>query len=235
MMSSAARRAPSHWYLGIDRRLPELPAAFDLPAVSRLYEERWPGGAQRGLRVRARKVREVDYQPSARCVVAHELTLKRGGDEPVGGGHPEPPHGIRVGAPSRRAMSGPLRGRLDAEDRGPALPEAGCERLGAGAPAARRGASVARAPLPHSCLSSSGPHDPSLRPGGTRPVGQTLMRRTPHITVGLGGRDDERFSLLRKGIYRAMPRESEPRLNIGYVVSTWPRLSQKLAVGSRAS
>ena len=40
MMSSAARRAPSHWYLGIDRRLPELPAAFDLPAVSRLYEAR---------------------------------------------------------------------------------------------------------------------------------------------------------------------------------------------------
>ena len=60
------------------------------------------------------------------------------------------------------------------------------------------------------------------------------MRRTSHITVGLGGRDDECF-LLRKGIYRAMPRESEPRLNIGYVVSTWPRLSQKLAVGSRAS
>ena len=61
------------------------------------------------------------------------------------------------------------------------------------------------------------------------------MRRTSHITVGLGGRDDERFSLLRKGIYRAMPRESEPRLNIGYVGSTWPRLSQTLAVGSRAS
>jgi len=33
MMSSAARRAPSHWYLGIDRRFPQLPAAFDLAAA----------------------------------------------------------------------------------------------------------------------------------------------------------------------------------------------------------
>src|SRR2546430_5615821 len=83
MTSSAARRAPSHCSLGIDRRLPELPAAFDLPAVSRLYEERWPGRAQPGLRVRARKVHDVDYQPSARCLVAHELTLKPRGEEPV--------------------------------------------------------------------------------------------------------------------------------------------------------
>src|SRR5207245_2126273 len=83
MMSSAVRRAPSHWYLGLDRGLPELAAAFDLPAVSRLYEERWPGRARPGLGVRARKVHDVEYQPSARCVVAHELTLQRGGDEPV--------------------------------------------------------------------------------------------------------------------------------------------------------
>ena len=83
MTSSAAPRAPSHCYVGIDRRLPELPAAFDLPAVSKLYEERWPGRARPGLRVRARKVHDVDYQPSARCLVAHELTLKPGGDEPV--------------------------------------------------------------------------------------------------------------------------------------------------------
>src|SRR5213592_760233 len=83
MTSSAARRAPSHCYVGIDRRLPELPAAFDLPAVSKLYEERWSGRARPGLRVRARKVHDVDYQPSARCLVAHELTLKPGGDEPV--------------------------------------------------------------------------------------------------------------------------------------------------------
>src|SRR5438046_211422 len=83
MTSSAARRAPSHCYLGIDRRLPELPAAFDLPAVSRLYEERWPGRAQPGLRVRARKVHDVDYQPSARCTGAPALTLKPRGDEPV--------------------------------------------------------------------------------------------------------------------------------------------------------
>src|SRR5881392_1561856 len=83
MMSSAVCRAPSDWYLGFDRGLPQLAAAFDLPAVSRLYEERWPGRAQAGLRVRARKVHDVEYQPSARCVVTHELTLKRGGDEPV--------------------------------------------------------------------------------------------------------------------------------------------------------
>src|SRR5205809_3116078 len=83
MTSSAARRAPSHCYLGIDRRLPELPAALDLPAVSRLYEERWPGRAQPGLRVRARKVHDVEYQPSARCVVTHELTLERGSDQPA--------------------------------------------------------------------------------------------------------------------------------------------------------
>src|SRR5438094_10340473 len=84
MTSSAARRAPSHCYLGIDRRLPELPAAFDLPAVSRLYEARGAGRAKPGLRVRARKVHDVEYQPSARCVVTHELTLERGSDEPVG-------------------------------------------------------------------------------------------------------------------------------------------------------
>src|SRR5947199_262168 len=83
MMSSAVRRAPSDWYLGIDRGLPQLAAAFDLPAVSRLYEERWPGRAEAGLRVSARKVHDVEYQPSARCVVTHELTLKRGGGEPV--------------------------------------------------------------------------------------------------------------------------------------------------------
>src|SRR5438552_11153663 len=83
MMSSAVCRAPSDWYLGFDRGLPQLAAAFDLPAVSRLYEERWPGRAQAGLRVRARKVHDVEYQPSARCVVTHELTLKRGGGEPV--------------------------------------------------------------------------------------------------------------------------------------------------------
>src|SRR5947209_636665 len=83
MMSSAVCRAPSDWYLGFDRGLPQLAAAFDLPAVSRLYEERWPGRAQAGLGVRARKVHDVEYQPSARCVVAHELTLQRGGDEPV--------------------------------------------------------------------------------------------------------------------------------------------------------
>src|SRR5207302_4285304 len=83
MMSSAVCRAPSDWYLGFDRGLPQLAAAFDLPAVSRLYEERWPGRAQAGLRVRARKVHDVEYHPSARCVVTHELTLKRGDDEPV--------------------------------------------------------------------------------------------------------------------------------------------------------
>src|SRR5216117_2576986 len=83
MMSSAVRRAPSHWYPGIDPGLPQLAAAFDLAAVSRLYEERWPGRAQPGLRVRARKVHDVEYQPSARCVVTHELTLERGSDEPA--------------------------------------------------------------------------------------------------------------------------------------------------------
>src|SRR5437867_5244598 len=83
MTSSAARRAASHWYLGIDQGLPQLAAAFDLPAISKLYEERWPGRAQPGLTVRARKVHAVDYQPSARCVVAHELSVEPGGDEPV--------------------------------------------------------------------------------------------------------------------------------------------------------
>ena len=83
MTSSAARRAASHWYLGIDQGLPQLAAAFDLPAISKLYEQRWPGRAQPGLTVRARKVHAVDYQPSARCVVAHELSVEPGGDEPV--------------------------------------------------------------------------------------------------------------------------------------------------------
>ncbi|TMA42273.1 MAG: hypothetical protein E6J83_11945 [Deltaproteobacteria bacterium] len=73
MMSSAD-------YVSIDPALPRLGTAFDLPAVSALYEEWW---GQPGLRVRARKVHGVEYQPSARCVVTHELVVERGGDEPL--------------------------------------------------------------------------------------------------------------------------------------------------------
>ena len=73
MMSSAD-------YVSIDPALPQLGTAFDLPAVSALYEEWW---GQPGLRVRARKVHGVEYQPSARCVVTHELVVERGGDEPL--------------------------------------------------------------------------------------------------------------------------------------------------------
>src|SRR6266446_3156801 len=98
MMSSAVRRAPSHWYLGLDRGLPELAAAFDLPAVSRLYEERWPGRAPAGLGLRVfhedpdlpsladaadpekvdRHLRALGFAPGSRVVRVIPLRYKPG-------------------------------------------------------------------------------------------------------------------------------------------------------------
>lgn len=69
-----------------DPLLPDLGLAFDLPAVGRLFEERWPahGGDGRAPgAVTSCKLQDTKYQPGARCVTVYELTLDRPGDAPL--------------------------------------------------------------------------------------------------------------------------------------------------------
>jgi aminoglycoside phosphotransferase (APT) family kinase protein len=68
-------------YAGIDDVLTGLAATFDLEAVSALYNERW-GFRASGITLTPRSIHDVDYLPSTRCRVTHELTLKRPGEEP---------------------------------------------------------------------------------------------------------------------------------------------------------
>src|ERR1051326_5285795 len=68
-------------YAGIDNVLMDLASAFDLEAVSALYNERWGLGAS-GITLIPRSIHDVDYLPSTRCRVTHELTLKRPDEEP---------------------------------------------------------------------------------------------------------------------------------------------------------
>ena len=63
----------------VDPHLPALPMAFDLDAVSRLFEERWPvhGGLARAhVPVNARRLLDTKYQPSKRCVTSYELLVE---------------------------------------------------------------------------------------------------------------------------------------------------------------
>src|SRR5438876_1388335 len=63
-------------YAGIDTVLTGLAQAFDLKAVPALYNERW-GSRASGITLIARSIHDVDYHPSTRCRVTHELSLER--------------------------------------------------------------------------------------------------------------------------------------------------------------
>src|SRR5438094_830065 len=68
-------------YAGIDTVLMGLALAFDLEFVSALYDERWNSRASRITPI-ARSIHDVDYHPSTRCRVTHELCLERPDEEP---------------------------------------------------------------------------------------------------------------------------------------------------------
>src|SRR5437867_6584314 len=68
-------------YAGIGTVLMGLAPVFDLEAVSRLYGEQW-GSRASGITLIARSIHDVDYHPSARCRVTHELSLERPDEEP---------------------------------------------------------------------------------------------------------------------------------------------------------
>src|SRR5919198_4581908 len=70
-------------YAGIDTVLIGLASAFDLGAVSALFNERWGSPASR-ITVIARSVHDVDYHPSTRCRVTYELSLELPNEEPSG-------------------------------------------------------------------------------------------------------------------------------------------------------
>src|SRR4051812_5457738 len=57
-------------YAGIDTVLTGLAPAFDLEAVTVLYNERW-GSRASGITLIARSIHDVDYHPSTRCRVTH--------------------------------------------------------------------------------------------------------------------------------------------------------------------
>ena len=67
-------------YAGIDTVLTGLAPAFDLEAVPALYNERW-GSRAPGITLIARGIHDVDYHPSTRCRVTHELSLARPDEE----------------------------------------------------------------------------------------------------------------------------------------------------------
>ena len=63
----------------VDPHLPALPLAFDLDAVTRLFEERWPahgGSARPPVSVSACRLLDTKYQPSTRCVTSYELMVE---------------------------------------------------------------------------------------------------------------------------------------------------------------
>lgn len=67
-----------------DPKLPDLPLAFDLGGVVRLFEGRWPGAADGSPAVTIGKCRLQDtkYQPATRCVTVYELQAARPGEQP---------------------------------------------------------------------------------------------------------------------------------------------------------
>src|SRR5204862_2424067 len=67
-------------YARIDTVLTGLAPAFDLAAVPALYNERW-GSRASGITLIARSIHDVDYHPSIRCRVTHELSLERPDEE----------------------------------------------------------------------------------------------------------------------------------------------------------
>jgi hypothetical protein len=72
--------------LGFDPALPELPLLFDLDAVARLFEERWPGRSDTGappVDVRRCRLQDVKYRPSRSCVTVYELLVEQPGAQPT--------------------------------------------------------------------------------------------------------------------------------------------------------
>lgn len=68
-----------------DPQLPDLPLAFDLDAVARLFAERWPDPQEAALpppRVLSCRLQDVKYRPAARCVTVYELQAERPGGAP---------------------------------------------------------------------------------------------------------------------------------------------------------
>jgi hypothetical protein len=69
-----------------DPRLPALPLAFDLAAVTRLFAEEWPRASDsRPIEIARCKPQDTKYQPGQRCVTTYALTVARAGvpDEPT--------------------------------------------------------------------------------------------------------------------------------------------------------
>ncbi|HEX5690470.1 MAG TPA: hypothetical protein VFX76_10740, partial [Roseiflexaceae bacterium] len=59
-----------------DPTLPDLALPFDLDAVARLFEQRWPGpGAP--PRITKVKAQDTKYQPAKRLVTTYELVGER--------------------------------------------------------------------------------------------------------------------------------------------------------------
>jgi hypothetical protein len=65
-----------------DPQLRDLPLAFDLAAVARLFAEQWPRGDGAGVAITKIKAQDVKYQPSRRCVTTYALTVERPGATP---------------------------------------------------------------------------------------------------------------------------------------------------------
>lgn len=68
-----------------DPQLPALPLAFDLGAVARLFEERWPGTADSAGRPEAIvrcSLQDTKYQPARRCVTTYRLLAEQPGASP---------------------------------------------------------------------------------------------------------------------------------------------------------
>jgi hypothetical protein len=64
--------------LGFDPALPELPLLFDLDAVARLFEQRWPGRGgthTAAVQVRRCRLQDVKYRPSRGCVTIGVIEL----------------------------------------------------------------------------------------------------------------------------------------------------------------
>ena len=66
--------------LTFDPQLPDLPLVFELDAVARLFEQRWPGPGQ--VAIRTRRLQDVKYRPAERCVAVYELLVEQPGTPP---------------------------------------------------------------------------------------------------------------------------------------------------------
>jgi hypothetical protein len=67
--------------LNFDPQLPDLPFTFDRDAVTRLFEQRWPGPGESPTITKIR-AQDTKYQPALRCVTTYELLAERPGAPP---------------------------------------------------------------------------------------------------------------------------------------------------------